>query len=43
MPADPSGRKIAGYQVEAELGQGGMGVVLLARQPSLAKRFYFLV
>ncbi|MEN8161346.1 MAG: serine/threonine-protein kinase [Myxococcota bacterium] len=38
MPADPTGRKIASYEVEAELGQGGMGVVLLARQPSLARR-----
>jgi serine/threonine-protein kinase len=35
---DPTGRKIAGYEVETELGQGGMGVVLLARQPSLARR-----
>ena len=38
MGADPSGRKIAGYEVETELGQGGMGVVLLASQPSLARR-----
>jgi serine/threonine-protein kinase len=38
VAADPTGRKIAGYEVEAELGQGGMGVVLLASQPSLARR-----
>ena len=38
MAGDPSGRKIAGYEVEEELGQGGMGVVFLARQPSLERR-----
>jgi serine/threonine-protein kinase len=38
MGADPSGRRIASYEVEEELGQGGMGVVFLARQPSLERR-----
>ena len=34
MAGDPSGRKIASYEVEEELAQGGMGVVYLAQQPS---------
>src|SRR5262245_50777111 len=38
MAGDPNGRKIASYEVEDELGQGGMGVVFLARQPSLERR-----
>jgi serine/threonine protein kinase len=38
MAADPSGRRIAGYEVEDELAQGGMGVVYLAQQPSLERR-----
>ena len=29
------GRKLAGFTVEREIGRGGMGVVVLARQESL--------
>jgi serine/threonine-protein kinase len=32
-----SGRKIGNFVVERELGQGGMGVVCLARQPALER------
>jgi hypothetical protein len=32
-----SGRKIGSFVVERELGQGGMGVVYLARQPALER------
>jgi serine/threonine-protein kinase len=31
-------RKIAGYELEGELAEGGMGVVRLARQPELDRR-----
>ena len=34
-PASPVGRRFAGFRVERELGAGGMGLVLLARQESL--------
>ena len=38
MAAEPNGRRIASYEVEDELAQGGMGVVYLAQQPSLERR-----
>ena len=34
---DLTGRRLGGYVVEREIGSGGMGVVLLARQESLAR------
>lgn len=36
--AATSGRKIGKYEVESELGRGGMGVVHLAHQPVLERR-----
>jgi len=33
----PAGRKLGGFTVEKELGRGGMGLVLLARQDSLER------
>ena len=35
MSASPVGRRLGGFTVEQELGRGGMGLVLLARQESL--------
>lgn len=35
MATSMAGRRLAGFVVEAELGEGGMGQVLLARQESL--------
>lgn len=33
----PANRKIGNFEVERELGQGGMGIVYLARQPALER------
>ncbi len=35
MSSSPVGRRLGGFTVEQELGRGGMGLVLLARQESL--------
>jgi len=34
----PGARKVAGYELEGDLAEGGMGVVRLARQPELDRR-----
>ena len=36
-PHEKQPRKLAGYEVLEEIGQGGMGIIYLARQPSLER------
>ncbi len=38
MATPPTTRRIASFEIEEELGHGGMGVVYLARQPALERR-----